>query len=57
MRPEHFAVLAPHFKRVELKPREVLIEEQRLIPGVWFPETSVISMLVAAEGRVRSRPE
>jgi CRP-like cAMP-binding protein len=53
MRPDHFAVLAPHFKRVELKPRETLIEEQRIIPGVWFPETAVVSMLVAAEG---SRP-
>ena len=53
MRPDHFALLAPHFKRVELRSRETLIEEQRLIPGVWFPETAVISMLVAAEG---SRP-
>jgi len=45
-----FEALAPHLTRVELKPRELMIEEGQVIPAVWFPETAVISVLVAAEG-------
>ncbi|MDB5642462.1 MAG: Transcriptional regulator, Crp family [Hyphomicrobiales bacterium] len=44
------AALAPDLTRVDLKPRELLIEENRAVPAVWFPETAVISMLVAADG-------
>lgn len=50
MAPQHLAALAPHVRRVELKTREILVEENHVIPAVWFPETAVISLLVAAEG-------
>jgi CRP-like cAMP-binding protein len=50
MPPQSFEVVAPHLTRVELKPREVLVGENQVIPAVWFPETAVISILVAVEG-------
>jgi CRP-like cAMP-binding protein len=50
MPPQSFEALSPHLTRVELKPREVMIVENQLIPAVWFPETAVISILVAVEG-------
>ncbi len=50
MPPQSFEALAPHLTRVELKPREIMIRENQLIPAVWFPETAVISILVATEG-------
>jgi CRP-like cAMP-binding protein len=50
MPPQSFEALAPHLTRVELKPRELMIEENKVIPAVWFPETAVVSILVAVEG-------
>lgn len=47
---EDFTALAPALRRVELKSREVLVEENKAIPAVFFPETAVIALLVAARG-------
>jgi CRP-like cAMP-binding protein len=50
MPPQNFEALATHLTRVELKPRELLVGENQAISAVWFPETAVISILVAVEG-------
>ncbi len=45
---EERAFLAAASQPVELKPREVLLEESQPTLHVWFPETAVISLMVGA---------
>lgn len=44
------AILTPHLERVELRARDVLVEENKPIPYVYFPETAVLAILAVAEG-------
>lgn len=50
MPPKNLEALAPHLTRVELTQRQMMVEENQFIPAVWFPETAVLSVLVAVAG-------
>ena len=48
MRPEDFALLAPHLERCTLKRGDVVVEADGLIERVYFPEDSISSIIATS---------